>query len=185
MYDMRTGTMVGGIFGPAISGDSLDIHEDMILAGSNRNKDVIQLFSLSKRQLVQTVEWEATSKKDQEAGFVYGARFSKPDPNLIIAGGAGRNEVKVFENNLDGSASMRILATINEFDSPCLSMDAAKNGDNFCFGLQDGRIYVVSYKIDDLVGEFEGYQGHYSMEKGREFLEEREREHQLQVEHSQ
>lgn len=95
----------------------------------------MQIFSLSKRSLVHTVEWEATSKKDIEAGYVYGARFSRPDPHLIIAGGAGRNEIKVFENNVDGSATTKLLSTISEFESPCLSMDAAKNGENFAFGL--------------------------------------------------
>jgi COMPASS component SWD3 len=49
LYDVRAGTIIGSIFGPAISGDALDVHEDLIVAGSNRNKDVVQLFSLSKR----------------------------------------------------------------------------------------------------------------------------------------
>ena len=102
LYDLRTGSVVDSIFGPQISGDSLDLHEDLILTGSNRNKDVVQIFSLQKRQLIQNVDWELSSKKDLEAGFVYGARFSKPSPNLIFAGGAGRNEVKIFENNVDG-----------------------------------------------------------------------------------
>ena len=73
--------------------------------------------------MIQNVEWEISSKKDIEAGFVYASRFSKPSPHLIFAGGAGRNEIKIFENNIDGSASMRNLAVINELDSPVLSMD--------------------------------------------------------------
>jgi hypothetical protein len=129
---------------------------------------------LSKRSLIHTLEWEASSKKDLEAGYVYGTRFSKPDPHLIIAGGAGRHEIKVFENNVDGLQTMKILGTINELDSPCLSMDAAKTGENFAVGLQDGSIYVVSYKIEELMGDFEGYQGHYTMEHAKEFLDEKE-----------
>lgn len=109
---------------------------------------------------------------------MYGARFSRPNPNLIFAGGAGRNEVKIFENNIDSSASMRIMSIINEFDSPCLSLDASNNGESFAFGLQDGRVYVVNYKIDDLVGDFEGYQGQFSLSKAKEFIEEKEKEHQ-------
>lgn len=53
---------------------------------------------------------------------------------MILAGGAGKNEVKVFENNCDGSASYRILATIQDLESPCLSLDVTKNGENFAFG---------------------------------------------------
>lgn len=45
-------------------------------------------------------------------GFVYATRFSKPIPNLILAGGAGRNEVKIFENNVDGSQTFKNMATI-------------------------------------------------------------------------
>lgn len=146
----------------------------MILTGSNRNRDVVQIFSLCKRQLIQNVEWEMTSKKDPEAGFVYGTRFSRPNPHLIFAGGAGKNELKIFENNVDGSASMRILGTIAELESPCLSLDVSKNGETFAFGLQDGSLYVVNYKIDDLIGDFEGYQGSYSLDKAEEFINAKE-----------
>ena len=58
--------------------------------------------------MISTIEWESSSRKDVEAGFLFATRFSKPNPNLIIAGGAGKNEVKVFENNADGNATFKI-----------------------------------------------------------------------------
>ena len=131
------------------------------MTGSNRQKDVMQMFSLSKHQLVQAFDYEVT-KKDLEAGFVLGARFSQPHPDLIFAGGAGRNELKIFENNIDGSGSMRIMATLNELESAVLTVDTSKNGESFCFGCQNGNIYVMSYKIDELAGDFEGYQDSFS-----------------------
>lgn len=155
----------------------------MILTGSNRCKDIVQIFSFQKRQLITNVEWELSSKKDLEAGFVYAARFSKPHPDLIFAGGAGRNEIKIFENNVDGSASMRNLAIINELESPVLSMDMQKSGENFVFGLQDGRIYIVNYKIDDSLGEFEGYQDMFKIEKAAETFDEKEKEQKLDEAH--
>ena len=48
VYDLRLGRTVASMFGPHISGDSLDAYDDLIIAGSNRNKEVLQLFSLSK-----------------------------------------------------------------------------------------------------------------------------------------
>ena len=155
IYDVRQSKVIASIFGPQLSGDSLDIFGDMIVTGSNRQKDVMQMFSLSKHQLVQTFDYDIT-KKDLESGFVLGARFSQPHPDLIFAGGAGRNELKIFENNIDGSGSMRIMATLNELESAVLSIDVSRNGD-FCIGCQNGEIYVMSYKIDDLAGDFEGY----------------------------
>ncbi len=145
------------MFGPHISGDSLDIFDDLVVAGSNRNKEVVQLFSLNKRQLIANVEWES-GRKDLESGFVFATRFTKPNPNMIIAGGAGKNEVKIFENNCDGSASYRILASLTDLDSPCLSLDVTRNGENFAFGCQDGRIFVCNAKLEEGI-EFEGYQG--------------------------
>lgn len=159
-----------------MSGDSLDIFDDMIVAGSNRNKDCLQLFSLTKHQLIQSIDWEITAKKDPEAGFVLGTRFSRPRPNVIFAGGAGKNELKIFENNIDGSGTMRMLASINEIDSPILSMDAAKNGDGIALGLHDGRIILMSYKFEEPYGDFEGYQGGFALDKVNETMKARELE---------
>ena len=123
---MREGRTVGSIYGPQVSGDALDIFDDMIVTGSNRNREIIQMFSLSKRQLIYNIDWESASRKDVESGYIFGCKFSKPHPNLIIAGGAGKNEVKIFENNADGSGNFRILANIHELESPCLSLDTSK-----------------------------------------------------------
>ena len=41
IYDIREGRTVGSIYGPQISGDALDIYDDMIITGSNRNKDIV------------------------------------------------------------------------------------------------------------------------------------------------
>jgi WD40 repeat protein len=156
IYDLREGRTVASIYGPFMSGDALDCYDDLIIAGSNRNKEVMQMFSLSKRQLITNIDWESSSRKDVEAGYVFGTRFSKPNPDFIFASSGGKNEVKIFENNLDGSASMRVLAHITEIDSPCLSIDTTKTGDNFAFGCQDGRIYLCNYKLEEGI-DFEGY----------------------------
>ena len=41
IYDIRDKAPVGSIGGPQCSGDSLDIFDDMIVAGSARNKEVM------------------------------------------------------------------------------------------------------------------------------------------------
>ena len=158
IYDLREGRTVASIYGPFVSGDSLDVFDDLIVAGSNRNKEVMQMFSLSKRTLIANIEWESSSRKDIETGFVYGTRFSKPDPHFIFAASGGKNEVKIFENNVDGSASMRIVTHISDLETPVLSIDTSKSGENFAFGCQDGRIYLCNYKIEEGI-DFEGYQG--------------------------
>lgn len=86
------------------------------------------MFSLSKRQLIHNIEWETSSRKDLDAGYIFGCRFSKPNPSLIIAGGAGKNEIKLLENNADGSATFRILGGVQDLETPVLSLDTSKTG---------------------------------------------------------
>ena len=57
IYDVRTGGPVASMGGPVISGDSIDIHDDMIVTGSNRNKDVMQVFSLSQQKRIYTFDY--------------------------------------------------------------------------------------------------------------------------------
>lgn len=39
--DIRVGYPVGHIFGPIISGDALDVHDDMVVGGNYSNKDCV------------------------------------------------------------------------------------------------------------------------------------------------
>lgn len=45
---------------------------------------------------------------------------------MIIAGGGGKNELKVFENNIDGSATFRTLCTISNLEAPVLALHCSK-----------------------------------------------------------
>jgi WD40 repeat protein len=47
IYDIRANKIVSSIGGPLLVGDALDIYGDYIVTGSNRNKDVMQIFSIS------------------------------------------------------------------------------------------------------------------------------------------
>lgn len=47
IYDIKQGCPIASIKGPEIANDSLDIFDDVIVTGSNRNHDVMQLYSVS------------------------------------------------------------------------------------------------------------------------------------------
>jgi hypothetical protein len=57
IYDIRANKIVSSIWGPLIYGDSLDIYNDFIVTGSNRNKDVMQVFSISQQKLVENFDF--------------------------------------------------------------------------------------------------------------------------------
>ena len=46
IYDIRDKAPVASIGGSAVSGDSLDVFDDMIVCGNYRNKDVMQVYSI-------------------------------------------------------------------------------------------------------------------------------------------
>lgn len=46
IYDIRDKAPIASIGGSAVSGDSLDIFDDMVVVGSYRNKDIMQMYSL-------------------------------------------------------------------------------------------------------------------------------------------
>jgi hypothetical protein len=42
-----------------------------------------------------------------DSGYVFATKFSK-DGNFIIAGGAGKNEIRVYMNNSDTTANYKL-----------------------------------------------------------------------------
>jgi COMPASS component SWD3 len=49
IYDVRTESPCGSIYGPCLSGDSLDMQGDQVLTGSHRGKEPLQVWDLKSR----------------------------------------------------------------------------------------------------------------------------------------
>jgi hypothetical protein len=73
----------------------LDIHENVLLAGSNRGKEPLQIFDIGTRKMITNVDWEVTGGFSDTA-FLYSARFLKGSTDVIFAGGAA-GMFKIFE----------------------------------------------------------------------------------------
>lgn len=162
IYDLRDSAPVGSIGGPQCSGDSIDLFDDMIVAGSNRNREVMQMFSLSAMRKIHTWDYNANSK-DAESGYVLSTRFSN-DGNFIFAGGAGHNELRVYNNNCDTTANYKLQMEIKELPDAVYTIDVNPNPDikQFAFGLGNGQIMAINYDFDQNNTEFQPYQGDFS-----------------------
>ena len=68
--------------------------------------------------------------------MVYQAQFQKNSGDLILAGGAGANEVKVF----DGEQMFKPCAQIKNLSRACFSVDFSNSGDMFAMAGGDGVI---------------------------------------------
>lgn len=112
LYDLRDGRPFASIGGPMISSDSIDIFDDMIVTGSMRNKSEMQMISLSKQKLIHSWDFNP-SARENNTGYVLSTKFSN-DGNLIFAGGAGKNDLRIFQNNCDTTADYKLQMEIKE-----------------------------------------------------------------------
>jgi len=135
-WDLREGKSFASIYGPAISGDALDIKGNTILTGSWRNKDQLELWDFGSRKKITTVNWEYG--RNVENAYVYSCQFSKKDDNTILAGSSNLNEVRLFDRTQDN----KNFAKINDIGKGIYSVDFGNNNDLFSFCGGDGYVHV-------------------------------------------
>ena len=58
IWDLRVGEATQTLVGPRITGDAIDFREDMILTGSSRVNDQLQLWDYRTQQILHTFTWD-------------------------------------------------------------------------------------------------------------------------------
>lgn len=61
-WDIRDKHSFASIYGPAVSGDAIDIKGDQVLTGSWRNKDQLELWDFGSRKKIQGIDWTGDRK---------------------------------------------------------------------------------------------------------------------------
>jgi len=134
VWDINSGTVARSIYGPEISGDALDIHGDVVITGSHRSKEALQLWSLSYGKLIDTIEWDP--EKPNDSSQLLSAQFEKSGNRFIVACGSGRNEARVFEKRMDKSYAFS--CGIVDLPSACSSVDFSSKENLIAVGSCDG-----------------------------------------------
>jgi WD40 repeat protein len=140
---------VASIYGPHICGDAIDFKSDghTIITGSYRDKDVIQIWDIRTNEAINSIAWDGLENTRPQptngpraAPFVYSCIFNN-STNLIMAGGAGANEVRIFDFNT-GS----LVSAIKNLPKAVLCMSLAHNNNDFVFGSVDSKSRVITQK---------------------------------------
>jgi len=139
IWDIRAKKPVGLIYGPHICGDSIDMKGDIVLTGSYSNKNVLQLWSLSKRELITNIPWNGHATETYEHGYLYAAMFEKQG-NYIAAGGAGKNEVHFFKNGGKYDLLGKIM-----LDNTVTSIDFSQEKKMLALGCGNGFTYNFTF----------------------------------------
>lgn len=91
------------MYGPKITGDSVDIRGEYVLAGSNRGNDQLELWDWRMNKLAMKFQWD--EEKEVTNAFLFSAQFCHNSKETVI--GAGGQQMKMFSLN-DGSEMLEI-----------------------------------------------------------------------------
>lgn len=136
-WDVRDSKSFGSIYGPSVSGDSLDIKGKTVLTGSWRSKDQLELWDFSSRKKITGINWE--KGYNPERAMVYSCQFSKNNDDSIVAGTSNLNEVKIFDRKNDNIG----YGKISDLRKGVYSVDFGNTSDIFSFCGGDGHVHVV------------------------------------------
>lgn len=101
IWDVRQPIPVRSFYGPYLTGDGLDVHGEMILTGSSREKDQLQLWSLGSGKKIGQFEMPLNSKNGHQVDptSLMTAKFSHSGRFI---GAGGTNDFRVFDINTGG-----------------------------------------------------------------------------------
>jgi WD40 repeat protein len=141
IWDTRTKEAVASIYGPEIAGDSIDFRDNVILTGSWRNFEQLQLWDFGTRRKIATIPWD-WDKEVIKNTYVYSCQFSKSSDNQILAASTGVDEIRIF----DKKANYAVKAAFNNSNKGVFSADFSSDDSKFTYGGTDGTFGVYEFK---------------------------------------
>lgn len=138
VHDIREAHSTSQFMGPYISGDSLDIFGDILLAGNYRSHDCLEMYDVKTGECVNTLNW--TEDSDKTGGMIMACSYGIPKSDTVIAGSSSLHELKVF-NPKDGSA----YSTVTDFNGPVVAMDLTSEGDTISVGSKTGSVLLLKF----------------------------------------
>lgn len=140
LWDLRANKAVNSVFGPVLSGDAIDVHDNLILAGSYRDKDSLELYDMRTLKKICNVDW---SLSHNSFNYVSSCRFSKnkDDGTYIIAGSCLSNQLGLFKKEIVYTNEL-IIGGMKKGVYTCGFANAEAK---FYMGTSDGDFSVFHY----------------------------------------
>jgi len=137
LWDLRSKNCFRSIFGPHIAGQTIDIQNDIVVTGSWRIRNTIQMFEFSTGKEINAdknkIIWSPSP-------MVYATSYSPTLEGVIAAGGTGINTMRIINTkNGHKSSSMQLK---NKAGVYCL--DWNPKGDTVAFAGHSSDITIVT-----------------------------------------
>ena len=140
IWDVSLGYAVRSIFGPHISGEAIDIYEDLILSGSYRPENQLELWKIENGEKAETIPWTSSSSSTASSCTLFCAQFSKHiGPKFIGAGGSGSNECKIFDYS-DGN---KLVGTVTGLSKAVFTLDWSATNAKFAIAGGDNTVRII------------------------------------------
>ena len=136
VWDLRSGEVTSSLFGMKVYGDCLDIQGNTILAGHNRDKRQLQLWDLGTRKLIEDIAWDPTPPEQYYDASITAARFSKKNPNYIVAFSGLVRQLRIFDRR-----NKNTLCHVGSTTGEVNTVDFFNSKDTFLYGGSCGALY--------------------------------------------
>ena len=138
IWDIKSCSPVRHFYGPFITGDSIDLSNEVIMTGSKlTGEQTMQMWEYTTCEHFTDINWDEGLPSEKQCPL-FALQFEKNNGDIVIAGGGGMNEVKVF----DGDMEFKPCAQIKDLSRGCYSVDWSNSGESFAIGGGDGVIRV-------------------------------------------
>ena len=137
-WDLRTNKTYATIYGPSLSGDAIDYKNGMVVTGSHRSKEYLQIWDYKTKNKLQEINWEYGYQS--EGAYVYSVQFPKKGCDYLVAGCTGINEMKLFDIN----NSFKPMAKLTDLKKGIYSVDCSNNGNKIVMAGGEGIVFVLN-----------------------------------------
>lgn len=139
-WDLRTNKTYSTIYGPSISGDSIDYKKGVIITGSHRSKEYLQAWDYKTKKKIQDINWEYGYQS--EGSYIYSVQYQKKGNEYFVAGSTGINEAKIFDVN----NNYKPIAKIADLKKGIYSVDCSNNGEKIAISGGEGIVFILNIK---------------------------------------
>ena len=137
-WDLRTSKTYATIYGPNLSGDAIDYRNGILVTGSHRSKEYLQVWDYKTKSKIQEINWEYAYQS--EGAYVYSAQFPKKNCDYLVAGSTGVNEAKLFDVN----NGYKPMAKLSDMKKGIYSVDCANKGGKIAMAGGEGIVYILN-----------------------------------------
>lgn len=135
IWDLRQRHVVRYFYGPHVCGDTLDLHNGILMTASYSMTDQLELWDVASGSKLQGL----TLQHGERMCMAYAAQFSKSDGGLTLAvGGSGGDECHFFTTD-----SLQRFSVLTNIPRAVFSVDHSHSDNRVAIGCGDGTIRLV------------------------------------------